>query len=519
MFARKVVATTQTSHAPWHPFHNLLVKFLLILCSIFIVTALPGIWLLIDYQLREGQEVLAARLGNHAARTALALERQMPDLNSVAAQDLIAMLAVDRAFLCADVVDARDGTVLLSQPPHLGCADRSDGHKLSLPVSDDPGTMLRIRYTDAEYQRAESRQRSVSISVIALAFLLAVGAATLGFRLIVNRPLGLLLKSIRLSAETGQRHPVASKGHDEIQMVIREFNGMIQRDTDRERYLSQANDELRATEAHLKELNEELDTRVRQRTAELEREKLRAEEANQAKSRFLASVSHELRTPLNAIIGFSSIMNQEAYGELGDRRYAEYAADINASGEHLLKLINDILDLAKIESGSASLKEQVVDTIALAKECLRLIRPISEAKGVALIFVPGRDALNVRADPTKLTQILVNLLSNGVKFTPKGGSVELSVQMDSEDTLSISVIDTGIGMRQDDIPVALSIFGQVDDTLSRSYEGTGLGLPLAKCLAEMHGGSLEITSEVGQGTRVTVRLPASRVVSDGTEAA
>ncbi len=519
MLAGKAESVAQTARSPRHPFHRLLVKFLFILCTIFIVTALPGIWFLIDYQLREGQDVLAARLGNHTARTALALERQMAHIGSTASQDLIAMLAVDRAFLCAEVVGTRDGKVLLAQPPQQGCIGRLDGQELTLVVSDDPPTRLRVRYTDAEYRKAEALLRSVSISVVAVAFMLAVVAATLGFRFIVNRPLEKLLRSIRMSAETGDRQPVVSHGRDEIHTVIREFNEMILRDTERESHLKETNTELRATEAHLKELNEDLDSRVRKRTAELEREKLRAEDANLAKSRFLASMSHELRTPLNAIIGFSSVMKQEVFGRLGHPRYVEYTADIKSSGEHLLNVINDILDIAKIESGSAKLEEEVVDVADLANNCIRLVQPLANRKNLSLRSDQIELGVRLSADPTKLTQILVNLLSNAIKFTPAGGSVELTVRIEPDRALEISVIDTGIGMQEEDIPLALSNFGQIDNKLARNYEGTGLGLPLAKCMAELHGGTLEIASVPGHGTRVTVRLPDSRIVSDGTEAA
>lgn len=519
MSAREVAPATRPAKLLRHPSHSLLVKFLLLLGPIFLGTALPGIWFLIDYQLRDSQELLAARLGNHAARTAAALERQVSDLNSPAAQDLLGMLAVDRAFLCAELIDWDTGEVLLAQPPKLGCKNRKDGQALTLTVSDNPHTILRLRYTDAEYQEAEALQRGVSMSVVGLAFVLALAAATLGFRLIVNRPLGLLLTSIRQSAVKGERRTIASRGNDEIQTVIHEFNTMILRDAEREDALRQANASLRETEASLKKLNDELDQRVRTRTAELEREKFRAEEASHAKSRFLASMSHELRTPLNAIIGFSSVMQQEAFGKLGNPRYVGYAADILESGENLLRLVNNVLDMANIQSGTASLKETTIDIYSLFTSSIALVQAAADRKGIVVRYDGTNPRIRVRGDVAKLEQVLVNLLSNGVKFTPEGGKVQLASSVEPGGPVVLTIADTGIGMREEEIPVALSTFSQVDDSLSRSYEGAGLGLPLAKCLTELHGGTLEVDSAPGRGTRVTVRLPRDRVIAHGTAAA
>ena len=239
-----------------------------------------------------------------------------------------------------------------------------------------------------------------------------------------------------------------------------------------------------------------------------------AEIANRTKSEFLANMSHELRTPLNAIIGFSEIIQKEMFGPIGSGRYKEYAVDIYESGTHLLNLINDILDVSKAEAGKIELQESQVLVKDLIDASLRLIMPRAREAGVSLIE-PETDRLPpLRADERRLKQVLINLLSNAVKFTPSGGRVTLEAAVNADRGLTIRVIDTGIGMEAADIPKALEPFGQVDSRLSRKYEGTGLGLPLSKALVELHGGKLDIQSEPGVGTTVSVVLPAARVAQD-----
>jgi signal transduction histidine kinase len=501
-----------------HPLRSLLAKFLLILGTVFLAAAVPGLWLLTDYQLRQNQEQLAARIGNHAARTAAALERHGPEKDTAVAQDLISTLAADRAFLCAELV-GDDAQVLLAQPPGLGCGDRSDGRVLVLPVADAPPSRLRLRFSDAEFRDAERLQRSLAVSVICAAFLFALLAATVGFRLIVGRPLGALLAAIRHSTATGERHSVTVRGRDELSTVIAAFNRMIHRDTEREAALVRTNARLRDSEARLRHLNEDLEARVRERTAALETQKLRAEQANQAKTRFLATMSHELRTPLNAIVGFSALLRNETFGALGDPRYREFVQDIQDGGEHLLKIINDILDIAKIEAGSVVLRERTIDAAELVGECVRMTQPMAEKTGITLNHAVAPDPLHFRADETKVKQVLLNVLSNAVKFTPTGGQVDLNATMDRDGSVTFTIADSGIGMRAEDIPVALAIFSQIDNPLTRSRQGTGLGLPLSKLLVELHGGSFEIDSQPGRGTVVTIRLPAPRQVADGAAAA
>ena len=235
-----------------------------------------------------------------------------------------------------------------------------------------------------------------------------------------------------------------------------------------------------------------------------------AEAANRAKSEFLANMSHELRTPLNAINGFSELMISSLADTSETRKLAGYARDINESGQHLLQVINDILDLSKIEAGKLELYEDTLDVAVLLKSCMTIMNERIQDRGLDFECDLPEDPLYLWGDERKLKQILINLLSNAVKFTPEGGSVTLEV-CDSEDgSISFRVIDTGIGMASSSIPQIMEPFTQVDSNLNRKYEGTGLGLPLTKALVDLHGGRLEIHSQLGDGTTAVVCLPPER---------
>ncbi len=252
--------------------------------------------------------------------------------------------------------------------------------------------------------------------------------------------------------------------------------------------------------------------RSREEAAELARkyaaEKVRAESANRAKSEFLANMSHELRTPLNAINGFSEMMVGEMFGPLGDARYVDYARDILNSGQHLLALINDVLDMSKIEAGKMNLRFEPVRLDELAEDAVRLIKNRAETAGLQVaIEVPSLP--EVEGDYRALKQVLLNLLSNAVKFTPRGGVITLKAE-NRRDALGqrvkVSVIDTGIGIAADDLARLARPFEQIESQLSKTQQGTGLGLALSKSLVEMHGGVLEIESQPGHGTVVSFLL-------------
>ena len=241
--------------------------------------------------------------------------------------------------------------------------------------------------------------------------------------------------------------------------------------------------------------------------------KEQAEIATRAKSEFLANMSHELRTPLNAILGFSDIIQQSATLPISAGKVPEYARDIHAAGQHLLSLINDILDMSKIESGSFELEDEFIDIADVVDFSLTMVRGRATEHGIKLVQEIAKDLPPLRADIRKLKQILVNLLSNGIKFTHTGGRVTLKAWCEAASGHVIQIIDTGIGIAPEDIGTALAPFQQIDSKLSRKYEGTGLGLPLTKAITELHGGILDLHSEVGVGTTVTVRFPADRIVA------
>jgi len=234
----------------------------------------------------------------------------------------------------------------------------------------------------------------------------------------------------------------------------------------------------------------------------------RVQLASRTKSEFLANMSHELRTPLNAIIGFSEIIKDQTFGP-GHASYREYATDIHDSGCHLLRIINDILDIAKIEAGKLDLRHSELDVQGVIDGCHRLMRERAIGAGVTLTCETRGELPTIFGDATKLKQILLNPLANSVKFTPCGGVVALTVFRASDDRVAFEVRDTGIGMSAEDMPVALQPFRQIDNSHTRRYAGTGLGLPLAKVLTELHGGELLIDSELGRGTVITVLLPAA----------
>jgi two-component system cell cycle sensor histidine kinase PleC len=252
--------------------------------------------------------------------------------------------------------------------------------------------------------------------------------------------------------------------------------------------------------------------RTARRNREAEEARHAAESANRSKSRFLAVMSHELRTPLNAIIGFSDLMQSQSLGPIHPVKYREYAEDIHVSGQNLLAVVNDILDMAKIEDGKMALFEEPIDLGEQISAATRFVAERARQGQVVLDREIPAGLPSLLADQRSIRHILLNLLTNAIKFTPGGGRVTVRAERAGDRGLELAVADTGIGMSLEHLGIALAPFGQVANEYTRRHDGTGLGLPLVKSLAELHGAAFQINSTLGVGTTVSIAFPPERVL-------
>ncbi len=379
-----------------------------------------------------------------------------------------------------DVEAAEDRRLLYYRPSPL--------HTEHLPLADKTGIRTGI-FTSADVTLAD-RNWSLVVKPVSGELVSGSGIAPWGFGVVC------LLLTLALVV-----HMNATRNR---QLLI-------------ERAVVQRTTELTRANASNVALGKEIARRKRVEQ-ELRAAKEQAEVANRAKSEFLAMVSHELRTPLNAVIGFSEMTVYELFGPVGER-YREYGQDIRNSGLHLLSLINNILDLSKVEAKRFELDEQDVDITEIVDEAICLLRDKAESVGVAIETAYASPVLMLYGDARSLKQIFVNLLSNAVKFTEPGGRIVISGKIDYKGRLVATVADDGVGIAKHDQARIFQPFTQADSSLSRKYEGTGLGLPLTKSLVELHDGELELKSKQGVGTTVKVIFPKDRVIGRRTAAA
>lgn len=294
--------------------------------------------------------------------------------------------------------------------------------------------------------------------------------------------------------------------------AITGFESEVNRRDGRRIWISESCREVRDARGRLLHYEGTVEDVTRRKRAEeqLKAAKERAEAASRAKTRFIATVSHELKTPLNAVIGFAELLAQDLADDPRLARHAEYARDVLGAGQHLLMLVDALLDVSRLEAGTYAIEEEMLAVAPLAEGCIEAFRPVAAQTGVALSAGIAPDLPRLRADRRALRRILLNLLSNAMRFTPRGGRVEMRAAA-GEDGLAITVSDTGVGIAEAEIALALEPFGKLDDGLDRRHGGLGLGLPLARALARLHGGDLEVESRPGEGTSVTLRLPAGRL--------
>ncbi len=300
-------------------------------------------------------------------------------------------------------------------------------------------------------------------------------------------------------------------------MLLREISGRVRHEIaiqENNAKLSLTHRNLKLKHSALRVASTELASgrvKLQETNAELVLAQQRSEAASQAKNVFLANMSHELRTPLNAIIGFSEIVRGRMFGSEFPA-YFDYAADINNAGAHLLEIINNVLDIAKINSGKMVLSETVCELTSVLEASLRPFKMQARARGIRIVRHYPEECIYVRCDEMRLKQAMINILSNAVKFTPEGGSIEVRQDLEPGGDVCIAVKDTGIGMTAAEIEAAFEQFRQIDNNLTKRFEGTGLGLPLAKQLTGLHGGTIGVSSKPSAGTEVLIRLPAHRVV-------
>ena len=468
---------------------------------------------------------LQAQLDDHAERAvelqAKALSTPVWNLDDREISAQLTALTAAGDFARAVVTDEEGRIIAATSRPNYPIGSLTEAElQVSYPIVDEVGeTLGELTVLVVQDRVAAARERAIRDQ--AWGFVIVAFLATLVTLIAISsvvRPIRSITNTMgRLKKGEVELEIPGTDRRDEIGKMARALQvfqaNAVQLNQALEKEIG-LNALQRDTEAQLRQLNVDLERIVGERTAELEQAvevasaaREEAEASNRAKSEFLAAMSHELRTPLNAIIGFSEVTRTETLGPMGNDKYLEYASDIFESGQHLLSLINDILDLSKVESGKDELIEEDIAVPQLSNSVIRLIGQRAREQGVLLERDVPDDLPGVFADDRKLKQILMNLLANAVKFTQRGGTVRLTARYRPNDGHVFEVADTGIGMASQDVPKALSRFRQVDGDLNRRFEGTGLGLPLTKALVEQHGGTLEIRSELGVGTTVTVSLP------------
>ena len=448
-------------------------KFIIVLVPTLTISAILFLSVFMYVKYRDLQDELEAKVELLARVHALAVSEPLWTLNTESLERNVGTISIHPEILCVEVWDSSE--LLISSWPEDDCEAfeaRSKQRVVGLEFNGELVGRLELHYTDSSIVDALVKEIELAALLFFLLMIVACGAALVAHRLIIGVPLGHLLQSIQTAERENRRLPVAWSSRDELGRVITAYNGMIQQ--------------------------------VDQRTRELETAREQAVEANRTKSNFLANMSHELRTPLNAIIGFSRVVMRRSKDTLEPREF-ENMGKILGSAEHLLSLINTVLDLSKIEAGRMELYPEEFDLEPAIEACLRTVEPMVQSKDLALVVDIEAGLPTLVTDEDKLKQILINLLSNAVKFTA-AGRVSVTCRR-APGAVSIAVADTGIGIAPDALGSIFEEFRQVDGSSTRQYGGTGLGLAITRHLVELLGARIEVESEQGEGSTFTVTVP------------
>ena len=484
----------------WSSIKSVWVKFLLFLVpTVTLATVLlTAVISYVSYQ--DARTRLVEDVETIARVNALALGDPLWRLNEYAIDQILGTFSAHPEVACATLSDSWFDRVW----PEGGCPAGVDPQmSVSREIFDHGEAIgtLTIFYTTEPVVSDILGQIWFTFAVFTLLVGLAVLAAVIGNRFAIGAPIKQLLAAIE-QTRSGRLSRVTWQSQDELGQVIAAYNEMVAQIESRTNEIEAARREAETLNA---DLTSEIAERQRAELALLEAKEM-ADAANRSKSEFLAMMSHELRTPLNAILGFSEIIKNRTLGQSALDKYVEYAGDVHASGRHLLDLINDILDLSKIEAGKLEIEPAWLDLAQVLRTTTTLVRVRAESHGLSLgLEIPGEPP-PLYADERAIKQIVFNLLSNAIKFTKPGGRISVSVATANPDFVDIVVSDTGIGIPADQIEKVTRPFEQVNNSFSRDVEGTGLGLSLVKGLAELHGGDMAIESTVDVGTTVTVRF-------------
>ncbi|MDA0238968.1 MAG: ATP-binding protein [Proteobacteria bacterium] len=493
---------------------TLFAKFQFVIIPIFFVLAAVGMWFLSNQDLKLEKDRLAARVGNLAGRTATALAQPNALAEREHAQALLAPLASDRAISCLELRSTQRKTVLGQHPPAQGCAKSGDKESFSIPVTNDGDITLFLAIDESEITETAQLRWNIALAAILAAFIIAIFSTALGFQFIISRRLRALQSTIRLHLETGERPTIENAGNDELGEVIEAFNRMLVQDAKHERDLDDHRQNLEAEvkkrTTELARRNNELSVEIQERRSaeqELEQAKILAETANQAKSEFLSSMSHELRTPLNSILGFTQLMESNPAEPLSEQQ-TEAIKHILAGGHQLLELIDEVLELSKIETGTFDLDPKHVVPAEVFKECLELMRPMAEARGVTMSETPG-EIDGIYVDANRFKRIILNLMSNGIKYNVPNGELKFGCHRTGEGEVYIFVSDTGLGIapeRQEEVFQPFNRLGHENSNI----EGTGIGLVISKRLVEAMDGEIGFDSIAGEGTTFWIKFPEHR---------